>query len=129
MTMTIREWVEDLYDSCYEESNLTTSEIVSLVNGSDYDKELNYDIQCAIEDYIEELLWDIGKPTKEFKDKMEIYMNEYIKWLADNHKIQGIESAGEFMDIKRFDGRASRYLVNSILRGRECGELRSERGC
>ena len=130
MTMTIQEWVEDLYDSCYKETNLTTSEIVSLVNGSDYDKELNNEIQCAVEDYIEEFLWDIGKPTKEFKNKIDVLEAEYLDWLVKNKRQQDIKSVGEFLDYKQYSYKCRNwYLICSILRGRECGEFRSERGC
>ena len=130
MTMTIQEWVQDLYDSCYKDSNLTTSEIVSLVNGSDYDKELNYDIQCAIEDYIEEFLWDIGKPTRELKHRMDVLKHDYFDWLVKNHKQQCATAVVEFLSIKGYEcGCKNWYLICSILRGRECGELRSERGC
>lgn len=123
----IQDDIKDLLDDYYkDECGLTDSEIKMIVDKSVYDQDLNLDVECAITHYIEEFLWDIGKPKLDDYAKTMADIKDFNDWLGDAPRT--IQKISEYLDTEctSYDQETKMFL-GDVLRGRTAGKFRDMR--
>lgn len=124
--ITIDEWVADLVNSYYKKDcGLTTDEVTAIVNGSNFDKDLNYNIQCDVEDYIKECLWDLGKPTQKELERVTEIQNEFKKYKPTGKTRNPVSLFMEEKKVAR--DQHDRCYLYRILNGIKSGDFRDDR--